>query len=156
MPNPFGRPVNSKNRRNHNAGDARANSGRQSNVERLQLQAEEENKHKTMEQQRKRKMAEEVSRNDAAEVIRFSKLKEIDIRSLEVLKRISVSADYEMSSNDDEELCTHHDTWIENENYCPLELIVSSMMIKLNQMVIRCLLIFIHFLSLLQCIVTFP
>ena len=45
---------------------ARANSGRQSNVERLQLQAEEENKHKTMEQQRKRKMAEEVSRKEAA------------------------------------------------------------------------------------------
>ena len=111
MPNPFGRPVNSKNRRNHNAGGARANSGRQSNVERLQLQAEEENKHKTMEQQRKRKMAKEVSRKEAAEVMRFSKLKEIDIRSLEVLKRISVSADYEMSSNDDEEICTHHYTW---------------------------------------------
>ena len=64
--------------------------------------------------------------------MKFSKLKEIDIRSLEVLKRISVSADYEISSNDDEELYTHHDTWIENENYRPLEIIVSSTIFKLN------------------------
>ena len=119
MPNPFGRPLDSKNTRGHKAGGARKGSGRKTNEERKRIQNYAAEKRRRLDDALKtRKDSTTSAINNQIEMKRQQRLRDIAANSLAVLKRISLNADNDEASNDN--IDNHSDEEIdieEDDNY---------------------------------------